>query len=145
MHVYHGSSVHAQRQQNGQCHCQSGGTTFGAEELVSGGMFRDPRDPSQPLNSDPIGYGPPRTFMFIYAVNEAYQFRLAPDGNRHQQGAVKHETLFQNAAVRAAGEVLVENGVITDINDASGSYNTRSVMESDPQFALDILQAIEQG
>jgi hypothetical protein len=86
--------------------------------------------------------------MFIYAVNEGHRFRMAPDGgprNPENTDAVKHETLFENAPVLAAGEVRVENGVIADINDESGSYDTRSAMQNDPQFASDILEAIRLG
>jgi hypothetical protein len=86
--------------------------------------------------------------MFIYAVNEDYEFRTAPDSGPRPEAplnAVKHETLFHNAHVRAAGEVQIQDGIIVDINDLSGSYGTRAIMNNDPQFSCDVLEAIVRG
>jgi hypothetical protein len=48
---------------------------------------------------------------------------------------VKHETLFHNANVAAAGEVSFVMGRLASINDHSGSYGTFGELESDPAFA----------
>ncbi len=149
MHKYHDSAEHSRRLGCNECRCQSGGRTYASHELVHQGVILDPRNLALPLTSDAIGHGPPRTNMFIYAVNETYDFRLAADGGSPRSqappDAVKHETLFQNADVRAAGEIMVVKGVIVEINSQSGSYDTKDALQNDPEFASDVLIALSQG
>lgn len=147
MHKYHNTQLRIDRENAGLCRCGSGGTTYRLKELCVQGTIRHPRDIQTPLTTDEIGPGDHRSFMFIFAVNEHYEFRAAPDGgprNVAPTDAVKHETLFENADVLAAGEVRIIEGVISEINDASGSYNTRTLLQNDPKFAQDILKALDQ-
>jgi hypothetical protein len=71
----------------------------------------------------------------IYAVSEELVVHIAFDGVRGLAGAVKHETLFHNANVAAAGEVSFVMGRVAKINDHSGSYCTFGKLQSDPDFA----------
>lgn len=145
MHKYHGTPLHSDRVLKGICRCGSGARSYDSSEILTDGRVRDPRDGLSMLTSDPIGRGPTRSYMFIYAVNAEHRIRFAPDGNRNAADSVKHETLFTNADVLAAGEIQFTDGVVTDINDLSGSYGTQSVMESDPTFARDLLAALERA
>ena len=47
---------------------------------------------------------------------------------------MKHETLFHNANVEAAGEVSFLMGRVSGINDHSGSYRTFGMLASDLKF-----------
>src|ERR1041385_1336527 len=77
--------------------------------------------------AEPLTAG--RTFgtsapVLIYAVDTKFSIHVGFDGIRGQSTAVKHETLFHNADVRAAGELEVFEGMIVTVNDHSGSYGT---------------------
>ena len=91
----------------------------------------DPRNPGVLLDNSA---GP----KIIYAVSTGLQVHIAFDGVRGTADAVKHETLFQNANVEAAGEVSFVMGRISAINDHSGSYGTFGKLESDPAFVTAI-------
>ena len=56
---------------------------------------------------------------------------------------MKHETLFHNANVRAAGELEVVDGMIVNVNDHSGSYGTVGKLQTDRRFAMAVLTAID--
>lgn len=71
----------------------------------------------------------------IYAISPEFVVHIAFDGVRGAADAVKHETLFHNANVAAAGEVSFLMGRVAAINDHSGSYGTFGKLESDPAFA----------
>jgi hypothetical protein len=58
---------------------------------------------------------------------------------------VKHETLFHNADVRAAGELSVVDGIIVAVNDFSGSYRTAGKLDTDRRFAEAVLTAIDRA
>jgi hypothetical protein len=58
---------------------------------------------------------------------------------------VKHETLFHNAAVRAAGELEVVDGVVTGVNDVSGTYQTRGMLDLDRSFASAVIRAMTEA
>ena len=70
--------------------------------------------------------------------------RLAPDGGSRWSpeglptDAIKHETLFSNAPVSAAGEIFITSGVVVHVNASSGSYNC----DMDEQFVGAVLEAI---
>lgn len=55
--------------------------------------------------------------------------RLAADGGSRSRGAIppadaiKHETLFSNEPVNAAGELVIEDGKIRQVSNDSGTYN----------------------
>jgi hypothetical protein len=66
---------------------------------------------------------------------------IAFDGVRGAPDAVKHETLFQNANVEAAGEISFVMGRVSSINDHSGSYGTYGKLVSDPEFARAVRRA----
>jgi hypothetical protein len=71
----------------------------------------------------------------IYAVSTTLVVHIAFDGVRGATDAVKHETLFHNANVAAAGEVSFVMGRVSNLNDHSGSYGTFGKLASDPAFA----------
>jgi hypothetical protein len=79
----------------------------------------------------------------IYAVDVNFEIRAGFDGIRGEENAVKHETLFHNADVRAAGEMAVVGGIIVSVNDFSGSYRTAGKLETDRRFAEAVLTACE--
>ena len=84
--------------------------------------------------------------VFIFAVDRHYRVRIAVDGDRPgDANAVKHETLFHNASVRAAGEIEITNGLVTNINDLTGSYRLRGYLESDPDFAGAVLRSFSDN
>lgn len=72
------------------------------------------------------GFRTPGTWIFAV---RAGQMRLAPDGGSRSNGqvpppdAIKHETLFSNAPVNAAGEIVVDAGRILAVTNGSGTYN----------------------
>lgn len=55
---------------------------------------------------------------------------------------MKHETLFHNDPVEAAGEMRLADGVVVEINDRSGSYGTTGLMRVDRRMALAVLTAM---
>jgi hypothetical protein len=116
--------------------------------LLKDGVIRDPVQPSTALHTAKIqswrsaGGPPDEGNLYIFAVSENYELNVAPDGDRKAANAVKHETLFHNEDVLAAGEIYIANGVVQDINDASGSYGTRGALETDPKFADAVLKAL---
>ena len=57
---------------------------------------------------------------------------------------MKHETLFHNADVLAAGEIHIRSGVIAGLNDHSGSYGTAGALEENPEFSTSVLSAVER-
>lgn len=79
--------------------------------------------------------------------------RLAPDGgHRPREGeeldprsfprdAIKHETLFKNQPVSAAGEIVFEHGEVVDLNNFSGTYN----VPFDRDFKGAVLQALDRS
>lgn len=94
-------------------------------------------------DAPPFGSGPGRTFIF--AVNTDCEIRVAADGVRAAAGAIKHETLFHNADVLAAGEIHIRDGIIAGLNDHSGSYGTVGRLETDPAFATALLDAFARN
>jgi hypothetical protein len=85
-----------------------------------------------------------KPYRFIFAVSQNFEIRIALDHLRAVDNAVKHETLFHNANVLAAGEIYFEEGVVIDINDRSGSYRTLGMLNT-PDFARAVLTAFRQN
>jgi hypothetical protein len=144
MHHYHGTEEHQRRLERSTCRCGSTGVVYNLAELVVEGRVRHPADRSSTLTTGPIGL-PDKTNVYIYAVGLDYRIHVAPDGDRSQPNAVKHETLFHNDPVLAAGEVWITEGEVVAVNDHSGSYRTRTYLENDPQFARDLLEAMNRN
>ena len=69
--------------------------------------------------------------------------RVGFDSVRGMPDAVKHETLFHNADVRAAGEFEIENGVIVEVGDVSGTYGTPGRIQTDPSFVEAVLRSLD--
>lgn len=109
--------------------------------MVDDGSILDPGT-RRPLTTPPLG----STGVWIFAVREG-RMRLAPDsGPRSSQGglapdAIKHETLFSNARVNAAGEVLIQQGVVVEVNAASGTYTC----DMDDHFVGAVLEALRDA
>src|SRR5258708_2275670 len=118
MYQYHGSSVQTNRLANGICRCASQGQIHSLSVLLIEGRILDPSAMAKPLSTPPIrklrsdpepaGGGFGRTFIF--AVSEQFEIHVAPDSERRWDNAVKHETLFHNAPVLAAGEICIQDG-----------------------------------
>jgi hypothetical protein len=150
MYRYHGTKENTKRLAEGRCRCASEGRIHDLKELLTKGRILAPPTLSMPLSTpqikklksdpEPIGGGYEKTFIF--AVNEQLEIHVAPDSDRCSQNAVKHETLFHNADVLAAGEICIQDGVIVNINDHSGSYDTIGDLESNPAFATAVLEVI---
>jgi hypothetical protein len=129
MYIYHDTVIRLERERKGHDHCGSKGAVFDLARLVNGeGKAVDPRRPGVLLDNSA---GP----RIIYAVSTDLLVHIAFDGIRGAADAVKHETLFQNANVEAAGEVSFVMGRVSGINDHSGSYGTFGKLVSDRAFA----------
>jgi hypothetical protein len=152
MYNYHESAEHAKRLLAGTCRCASAGTVFKLRDCLGGGLVNDPTNADLLLTTSSLatswanasGARLPSGHRYIYAVSESYELHFAPDGERQVPDSVKHETLFKNADVRAAGEIAVVEGVISEINDRSGSYRTYGALEADAGFADAVLVAIDK-
>jgi len=129
MYIYHDTEIRRDRERKGHDHCASKGSVFDLATLVNTrGEAVHPAHPEVLLDNSA---GP----KIIYAVNTALVVRIAFDGVRGAADAVKHETLFHNANVAAAGEVSFVMGRVASLNDHSGSYGTFGKLVSDPAFA----------
>lgn len=131
-----------ERLAKGEDHCRSGGAVFALAGLIRDGLIREPADMTKALTAG-RSTGK-RERVLIYAVNENFAINVGFDGVRGTANAVKHETLFQNDDVRAAGELEVDDGVIVEVGDVSGTYGTPGRIQTDPTFADVILQALDQ-
>ena len=113
--------------------------------LAAIGLCGKERHDGTPLTSPPLQqYGE----SYIFAVNLDYRLRIATDGGSRQsdnRNLVKHETLFHNADVRAAGEIEFREGVVVGLNSESGSYNQlgEDLLETDPSFSAAVLRALQ--
>lgn len=135
MYIYHDTPVRVEREESGNDHCASKGSVFNLAALVnSEGNAVDPRHSGELLDNS-------SGRKIIYAVSMDFVVHIAFDGVRGTVDAVKHETLFHNANVAAAGEVSFLMGRVSGINDHSGSYGTFGKLASDPAFA----RAIRRG
>ncbi|HVR41598.1 MAG TPA: hypothetical protein VMU84_21055 [Thermoanaerobaculia bacterium] len=130
----------ASRKAKGQDHCASQGQVFDLRGLLANGLIHDPA--GMPLSAGTAIASVER--KLIYAVDENFAIHVGFDGVRGTLDAVKHETLFHNADVRAAGELEVEAGVIIGVNDVSGTYRTAGRLRADPLFADAVLTALDR-
>jgi hypothetical protein len=133
---YHDTSIREERVARGTDHCASNGPVFELSTILSNRRLHDPRDPRKLLEQS-------SNTTIIFAVNTEHKLHLAFDGRRGESSAVKHETLFHNANVLAAGELEVREGTIVGLNDHSGSYGTYGKLDSDPSFATAVLLAVK--
>ena len=151
MYTYQGSSLQQERLVKDECRCGSQGTVHNLAGLLREGRIADPAQMDTNLSTpevrtlrddpEPPGGGPGKTFIF--AVDGDFEVHAAPDGERALAHAVKHETLFHNADVRAAGEICIQDGVVLNLNDHSGSYKTVGKLETDSDFAEAVLRAFD--
>jgi hypothetical protein len=151
MYRYHGSTEHEKRLVAGRCRCESQGEVHNLPALLREGRINDPHQMENTLSTPEVrrsrsepdpggGYGK----TFIFAVSEDFEIHIAPDSDRALEGAVKHETLFHNADVLAAGEICIRDGIIAGLNDLSGSYGTDGALETNPGFADAALLAFDK-
>ena len=153
MYRYHETSEQIKRFEEGRCRCGSNGQFYSLVTLVHDGRILSPTDMVTPLTTpmvrnsrtdlNPPGAGYGKTFIF--AISEKLEIHIAPDSNRNLPDAVKHETLFHNANVLAAGEISIQEGIVTGLNDHSGSYNTFGGLETNPGFVEAILNAFKNN
>jgi hypothetical protein len=132
----------ASRRARNEDHCSSKGPVFEFGGLLVDGLIRDPADPAAPLTAG-RSVGKHRQAL-IYAVDENFAIRVGFDGVRGRPDAVKHETLFHNADVRAAGELEIKAGVVVEVGDISGTYGTPGRIQTDPLFAEAVLTALDR-
>jgi hypothetical protein len=131
----------AERRAKGHDHCTSAGPVFNLRALVREGLIRHPANDSLALTAGKsVGKG---AATLIYAVDENFEINIGFDGVRGTHDAVKHETLFHNADVRAAGELEIEAGVIVEVGDISGTYGTPGRIQTDPSFSDAVLRALD--
>jgi hypothetical protein len=133
---YHNSVTRTDRLRLGTDHCGSTGTVYRLADVVREGRIIDPRDSDAFVTTSSE-----RTF--IYAVDLNGEMRIGEDGIRGQPEAVKHETLFHNADVAAAGELQIRDGVVVHVNDRSGSYGTSGLLDVDRRFAATVLNSLK--
>lgn len=129
----------AERLRKGTDRCGSPGSVYALEDLLTNEYVEDPEARGTLLDTETEAQ--PRTI--IYAVNEHFQIHVAIDGDRTLPDAVKHETLFHNKSVRAAGELGFKAGVIVHVNDHSGSYSTGGSIQTDARFVEAVLVALD--
>ncbi|MGZ5440466.1 MAG: hypothetical protein ACXW31_12410 [Thermoanaerobaculia bacterium] len=133
MYDYHNTEIRAERLAKGRDHCDSGGPIYELARLVSAKRIRDPERGDELTTN--------RERRLIYAVSTDLRVHVGFDGERGTAAAVKHETLFHNEPVEAAGEMQVAAGVVVAINDHSGSYGTVGLMEVDSRMPTAVLAA----
>lgn len=149
MFCYHDTPENKRRLSLGICRCASNGPTYDLKSLVHDGRIKAPGNETENLTtpdvrvlrSDPEPEGSGYGKTFIFAVNIDHEIRVALDSERTITGSVKHETLFHNADVIAAGEIAIRDGIVTRINDFSGSYATDGALEEKPSFSVAVLKA----
>lgn len=136
MYSYHDTPLNLDRIEKDICRCKSTeeGRVHNLIDLLNDGEIKIPDQ-----NHD----GSDLESKLIFAVCKEYTVHVALDGDRPTPNSIKHETLFHNSDVRAAGELFVQRGVINSLNDHSASYSTYGLLESDPDFAAAILQVVE--
>jgi len=132
----------ADRIARGVDHCKSAGSVYELGSLISDGVIRDPANRSITLTAGRSLAD--RRRVLLYAVGENFEIRVGFDGRRGTPNAVKHETLFHNADVRAAGELEVDGGVIVEVGDVSGTYGTPGRIQTDDSFATAVLIALDR-
>lgn len=135
MYDYHNTDTRAERLATGRDHCDTAGPVYDLARLVRGGRVEDPEFE---LDLTTI-----HGRRLIYAVSSDLRVHVGFDGERGTLHAVKHETLFHNDPVEAAGEIQFTDGVVVGINDRSGSYGTTGLMRVDRRMAQVILAAFE--
>ena len=141
MFTYEGTLKQRERIEKGLDHCTSGGKVYNLADLISGEKVRDPTRQGRRLSvGRSVGK---RRRVLIYAVDENFRLHVGFDCERTISDAVKHETLFQNADVRAAGELEIADGVIVEVDDISGTYGTPGRIQTDPFFADAVLRALD--
>lgn len=139
MYSYHDTAIRAERLVKGTDHCASRGEVFELRKLVNDrGLATDPRDPESLFDRR-------EGETVIYAVSDEFVVHIGFDGVRGSPDAVKHETLFHNANVRAAGEVVFRAGRVLELNDRSGSYGTYGMLFADPELGEAVLKAFERS
>jgi hypothetical protein len=130
---YHDTEIRAERLAAGRDHCDSPGAVYDVAGLIHDGRIVHPVDGGTLTTNDQ---------RLIYAVSANLKVHVAFDGNRGSINAMKHETLFHNAPVEAAGEVQIQDGVVVGINDQSGSYGTTGLMGIDRRMGRAVLAAM---
>lgn len=139
MYNYHDSPVRTERLSAGTDHCDSKGKVFPLLRLVNTrGEVVDPCLDGVLLDTE-------NGENVIYAVSGELDVHIGIDGTRGVPDAVKHETLFHNANVRAAGEIVFRQGKVVALNDHSGSYGTYGMLATDPEFAEAVVAGFEKA
>lgn len=137
MFRYDGSQTEADRLAEKRDHCKSeGADVISLAARTKAGLVLD--GDGRPLTAQRHRPGG----ILIYAISTRSEMHVAPDGERGSPNATKHETLFHNAPVLAAGELTLTAGVIDSINDKSGTYGTSGYLATTKSFREAVLRAI---
>jgi hypothetical protein len=134
MYDYHNTEIRAERLAAARDHCDTPGPVYDLVRLIADGRVVDP------INSGALSTTDSRRLIFAVAAD--LQVHVAFDGDRGSLNAVKHETLFHNAAVEAAGEMRLHDGIVVGINDRSGTYGTTGLMGIDRPMGRAVLAAM---
>ncbi len=140
MPYYIAAKIERERNQNRENQCKSGARSYALRTLVEGGLAIDPLS-HHPLSTSPLERG--KAGKYIYAVRND-TMRVGPDGDRSKKDVVKHETLFRNLPVQAAGEIRFHEGAVIDINDLSGTYLTEDEMEEE-EFRRVVAESLREA
>ncbi len=137
---YLGTEYRQRRLDKGEDHVRVDANVHDVASIVRNGLIWLPAG-SRPLTTPKLGTG---RRVYIYAVSLDGTMRIAFDDGRFRNvaGAMKHETLFQGATVGAAGEIEAIDGVVTDINDLSGTYRVQNEGMRQPEFRKAVLDAL---
>lgn len=144
--------MEAERQKTKMNHCQHGkGRVFPLGSLVRNGRACYPGS-NTPMTTPSITADIPR--QYIYAVREKagkLEMRVAQDGGRRNaasslgQDIVKHESLFENADVLGAGQIEFRDGIVVNLDDGSGTYDTRGKLRLSARFRKAVLDALQDS
>jgi hypothetical protein len=137
MYDYHNTDTRAERLAANRDHCGTPGPIYELARLHARGRIDDPE------RGGPLTTADDR--RLIYAVDADLRVHVGFDGDRGTLNAVKHETLFHNAPVEAAGELEVADGIVVSINDHSGSYGTIGMMRVDRRMPRAVLVAMRRA
>lgn len=141
LYKYHDTPENRKRLAEGTDRCQSPGIKYDLDSIVTSGHAMDPCNSMVRLTTNALADSSVRPYIF--AVNLSGRMRVGLDGDRRgDPGATKHETLWENSDVLAAGEIRFEGGIVVEINDHSGSYGTRGYLKQSESFRRAVATAL---
>ncbi len=138
--TYRGTDEHSRRHAKGREHSGNSSLTHSLADLVRKRKVYLPGG-TEPLTSLSLDADRGK---FIFALNREGVVRVGEDGIRGQASAVKHESLFSGDDVEVAGEIQFGRGVVSDVNDKSGTYQTAGVCLTQKKMVEQLLAALDR-